>query len=94
MVAPVTHSVPAKADDAIELPKGVKRHLRLDAERSWIMLGEMNHFRWPGPHVRVAPGGDGSPIYGAIPERLFDEVRERVLKRWQARRLRVTKRDE
>lgn len=42
LVAPVTHSEPDRAGDAIEIPPSVKRHLGLDRERSWIVLTELN----------------------------------------------------
>jgi len=34
IVVPVTHTAPADGAMAIELPAAIKRHLKLDAERS------------------------------------------------------------
>ena len=62
----------------VEIPAPVKERLRLDADRSWVVLSEWNEFIWPGPDVRRAPGrragaasaivtrqgGDGSPAKG------------------------------
>ena len=47
-VVPVTHTPPADAAIAIELPQRVKQHLGLDDQRSWIILNEGNRFLWPG----------------------------------------------
>ena len=52
VVVPVTHSLPNDVDGALELPQAVKRHLGLDAERSWVVLSESNLFDWPGPDLR------------------------------------------
>jgi hypothetical protein len=56
LVAPVTHSKPER-DEGIEIPPPMKRHLGLDKDRSWII-------NWPGPDVRLVPGGD-DPFIGA-----------------------------
>jgi hypothetical protein len=47
-VAPVTHSPPDNPATAVELPQAVKRHLGLDADRSWVVIDEVNEFTWPG----------------------------------------------
>lgn len=91
LVAPVTHSAPDTATMAVELPAAVKRDLRLDGARSWIVTTEVNSFRWPGPDVRVLD--DGTPFYGAIPDWLFLRVRESV-ETWAGRGMRVTRRTE
>lgn len=39
-VLPITHTPPARADEAIEIPPKTKRRLGLDDERSWIVLSE------------------------------------------------------
>jgi hypothetical protein len=75
-VAPVTHSAPEKATDAVEMPAVVKRDLGLDRERSWIVVTEVKSFLWPGPDVRPLAGGD--PYYGAIPDWLFVRMREAI----------------
>lgn len=87
-VAPVTHTQPVPGD-GVEIPPPVKRHLGLDKERSWIVTTELNRFNWPGPDIRLVPGGD-EPFYGEIPARLFEEVRSSII----AGRMRVTKRTE
>jgi len=80
LVLPVTHSPPAQASLAAEIPPRVKERLRLDTERSWVVLSEWNEFIWPGPDLRRAPGGDDSSVaYGMLPPRLFAIIRDRFL---------------
>ena len=62
LVLPVTHSPPAQPALAVEIPTPVKERLRLDADRSWVVLSEWNEFVWPGPDLRRAPGGDESSV--------------------------------
>jgi len=49
VVLPITHSPPHDAAEAVEIPPATKRRLKLDDERSWIVLAEANRFTWPGP---------------------------------------------
>ena len=77
IVAPVTHSAPERDADAMEMPATVKRDLRLDSDRSWIVITEMNRFVWPGPDIRPV-GGKGDPFYGAVPDWLFVKVRDAI----------------
>ena len=82
MVLPITHSPPANASDAVEIPTQTKNRLGLDSERSWIVITEANEFIWPGPDLRPLPGSDASNIaYGALPPRLFNHVRDTFLAR-------------
>lgn len=74
-VLPITHTPPANPADAIEIPAAVKNRLRLDHERSWIVLTESNRFTWPGPDLRNIDTESG--YYGALTPGLFAEV-----KRW------------
>lgn len=95
LVAPVTHSPPARNDDAIEMPLAVKRHLGLDAERSWIATSELNRFIWPGPDIRLVKGKVGlSPYYGAIPAKLFVQVKEQIVAKAKLGRIDIVKRTE
>jgi hypothetical protein len=93
LVAPITHSPPERPGDAVEIPARVKRQLGLDGERSWIVATELNRFLWPGPDLRIALGKE-SPLYDALPERLFEEVRAAIVGRAQGGRLKITKRSE
>jgi hypothetical protein len=76
-VLPITHTPPADPRDAIELPVAVKARLRLDQERSWIILTESNRFTWPGPDLRPVETETG--YYGALPPNLFAEVKRRFV---------------
>ena len=86
VVAPITHSIPAQNQNAIEIPSETKRRLKLDNDRSWIMTTELNVFEWPGPDLRPTGHSDGRPnfAYGYLPEtitrRVIDTVRELVVK--------------
>jgi len=80
LVVPVTHSPPDSLDAALELPPAVKRHLGLDADRSWVVLSESNLFDWPGPDLRrIGDRDDSSVAYGFLPPRFFAELRRRFL---------------
>jgi len=95
LVVPVTHSTPVDSSTALELPPAVKRHLGLDAERSWIILSESNLFDWPGPDLRrVGDRDDSSVVYGVLPPGLFAELRRRFLALESAARSRRVQRTE
>ena len=89
-VVPVTHNRPDAASDGVEMPSVVKRDLGLDREPSWIMVTEINQFRWPGPDVRLVDGD--TPYHGAIPDWLFERVRGAFA--GKVGRVRVTRRSE
>ena len=77
LVLPVTHTGPAKGAPAIEIPPGIKKQLKLDTQRSWIVLSEWNEFIWPGPDLRRAPGAEDSSVaYGFLPRGFFATVRD------------------
>lgn len=83
-VLPVTHRRPDDASLALEIPPGVKRHLRLDHERSWIVLDEVNEFAWPGFDLRPTPARSDEFAYGMLPPRLFSELLLRLREVWLA----------
>jgi hypothetical protein len=76
-VAPLTHSPPRTAGEAVEAPAATKRRLGLDDARSWIIVSEVNQFVWPGPDLR--PVEAGTWAYGFIPGSLLRLVRERMV---------------
>jgi hypothetical protein len=76
-VLPITHAPPADPGDAIEIPAALKNQLRLDHERSWIVLTESNRFVWPGPDLRSVDSDAG--YYGALTPGLFAEVKRRFV---------------
>jgi hypothetical protein len=86
-VLPITHAAPKDPNDAIEIPAVTKARLGLDAERSWIVLTEVNDFVWPGFDVRPV-GDSGSPFYGPLPPSLFNEV----IRRLRTIRVRIARR--
>jgi hypothetical protein len=92
LVAPVTHRRP-EGGQGVEIPLTVKRQLGLDPDRSWIIITELNRFNWPGPDIRVARGRD-DPFYGAIPAKLFEQVRSAILAQSDRSRVRIPKRTE
>lgn len=95
LVVPVTHSPPAHLATALELPPAVKRHLGLDAERSWIVVSESNLFDWPGPDLRRVGDRDNSSVaYGILPPRFFNELRRRFLALEEAGRANRVRRTE
>lgn len=71
-VAAITHAPPG-ARAAIELPRAVKRHLRLDEQQSWVICDEINHFEWPGFDFGRTPSG--ARTYGSIPGNLLTNIR-------------------
>jgi mRNA-degrading endonuclease toxin of MazEF toxin-antitoxin module len=84
VIAPVTHTRPDESRAAIELPAAVKKRLRLDDERSWIVTNEVNVFTWPGPDLRPIDPRDRALgfAYGYLPlgltKALIDGVRAQM----------------
>ena len=90
---PISHTPPADPNLAVEIPALVKRRLRLDDERSWVVLTEANRFVWPGPDLRpLTPGDLGSVSYGPLPFGLFEKIRTRLIDAVRAHRTRVVAR--
>lgn len=77
-VVPITHAMPRDPNSAMEMPARVKAHLGLDAERSWIILDQLNVFTWPGFDLRPIKNRNGRIDYGFLPPKLFDAMRERI----------------
>ena len=95
VVIPVTHSPPENNAAAIEIPPAIKKLLRLDMQRSWIILSESNSFNWPGPDLhRVGDRDNSSVAYGFLPPRFFAEVLRRFVELESAARSRRVRRTE
>ena len=95
IVLPITHTQPQPPGEGIELAQQTKARLGLDGERSWIMLDEGNDFIWPGPDLRFVAGqGPESIVYGTLPPRLFQGIRQRFLARVRARQAGLVRRTE
>jgi mRNA-degrading endonuclease toxin of MazEF toxin-antitoxin module len=92
-VAPITHAQPKTQEEAVEIPAATKIRLGLDAERSWIVVTEINHFRWPGHDLRPVPAsGTGRYDYGVLPPALFRQVKDRITGWVRKKRLMATPR--
>ena len=91
-VVPVTHTAPTDLAAAISLPATVKAALGLDPEPSWVCLDELNVFSWPGFDLRAIPGTDRID-YGALPQPLFERIRDGVVALHRSRKLRHSTRD-
>jgi hypothetical protein len=75
------------------MPERVRRHLGLGEERSWIIADEYNLFTWPGPDIRpIRHGDDIDPCYGKVPGKLFEQVRNLMLRAAGVGKLKATKR--
>ena len=89
-VAPITHAAPRNPDTAVEVPLPTKRRLGLDAERSWVVVSEVNRFVWPGPDLMpISRAAPGRYDYGVLPPRLFAQIVERLLGVAQSRKART-----
>jgi len=94
MLLPITHSPPSQGEVGIEIPQQVKKHLGLDAERSWIIVSECNIDGWPSPDLRQIPAQAGKFHYGYIPPRLFRIVREAFVSAYRPKKVQIVPRHE
>jgi hypothetical protein len=94
-VLPISHTPPTNPLFAVELPAAVKRRLKLDNERSWVILAEANRFTWPGPDLRpLRPGDAQSAAYGPLPYGLFEEIRLKFIATLKSQAVRAVPRSE
>ena len=89
LVAAITHSEPA-AGDGILLPPRVKQHLGLDADRSWIIVSELNEIDWTDPGI--IPVSRSQWTYGFLPRPLAQALLDAVRAKAKAGPLPMTKR--
>ena len=68
-ICPVTHTQPENSNQSIEISLATKQRLKLDNQRSWIIISEVNLFKWKGPDVRKTEAGEFA--YGYLPHRLI-----------------------
>ena len=92
-VMPITHSPPLDVATAIEIPPRLKNHLKLDDDRSWVVIDEINEFMWPGYDIRQIPGSEGSWEYGQMPPGFIKQIAERVEQLEKGNRMHITSRD-
>ena len=90
-VLPITHTKPFETEDGIELLPQWKQHLGLDAQRSWIMTSELNHFEWPGVDIRGA--STEAITYGFLPYKITTRLREMIRERVQKKKVLSVSRD-
>ncbi len=93
-VAPITHTLPASPDIAVEIPAETKARLGLDGARSWIIAADLNRFIWPGVDLRPTARGGRTHAHGLLPPALYAQVRDRVLALARTGRASLTPRDE
>jgi hypothetical protein len=93
-VAPITHSQPKDPAVALEIPSAVKKHLRLDGERSWVILDEFNVFTWPGFDLASVAGAKERYDYGFIPPSLFRKIIEKFIELRRQKRTVATLRND
>ncbi len=86
-VVPITHTPPADPADAVAMPPGLKRHLGLDGNPSWIAISELNDFVWPGPDLRPIPGKTGRFDYGVLPPSFFRKLQEAIFDRLRMKKV-------
>ena len=92
-VVPITHSAPQRPDEAVELPLVTKQRLGLDAQRSWVVVSEINRFVWPGPDLRPVSRTEPDRFdYGVLPPTIFRQVKAQLAACARAQRLRVVSR--
>jgi hypothetical protein len=95
-VLPISHTPPSNPLLAVEIPAAaVKRRLKLDDERSWVVLAEANRFTWPGPDLRpLRPGDAQSTAYGPLPYGPFEEIRLKFIAALKGQAVRAVQRSE
>jgi len=91
-VAPITHSSPAHAESALEIPAATKLRLGLDGERSWVIAADLNRFVWPGVDLRPIRRGATTYAYGQLPAAFYRQLRDRVVALARAGRASLTPR--
>ena len=90
-VLPITHTKPFEAEGAIELLQRWKEPLGLDAQPSWIITSELNHFEWPGVDIRGTSADSIS--YGFLPAKVVTKLRQLIRERVRNERIRALDRD-
>ena len=86
VILPITHSRPTGDTVGVEIPARIRRYLRLDDERCWIIVSEANIAFWPRPGIAQLPGRSGDFAYGTLPRTLFSTVKDMALKNLNLRR--------
>lgn len=96
-VVPITHSAPDENDTSkIPIPSKVKSRLGLDHETSWVNVTEVNVFVWPGVDLRPTKNVWGetgeSCVYGFLPSRFFEKIKQDLEQHRKLNSVRIVKR--
>lgn len=92
-VSPITHSKPSSDTPNLEIPLRVKKELGLGDEPSWIILNEMNGFKWVGYDVRSISRKSNNIVYGHLPPKLFEKARKIADQSFKERSMKITNRN-
>ncbi len=90
---PITHAPPREAATGLEVPRRLKDHLGLDAERFWVVVNEINEFDRPGYDLARVEGGAGEWEYGQIPPGFYNQIKSRAIALEMRNRLHIQLRD-
>jgi hypothetical protein len=92
-VVPVTTQPPADDRETVEIPGKVAASLGLDTSRvSRVVVDEINMFRCPNDLAPVPGQRPHSYHYGFVPPRLFQRIKQAVLKNQRSGNLGSVKR--
>lgn len=93
IVAPIT-TIKSDLSEAVEIPQAVIKHLGLKEEKpSYIVCTEVNTFVWPG--FDISPVGDkGQFVFGFLPPKLFEQVKEKIAGYDKQKKLKVVSRND
>lgn len=92
VTVPMTTTLPKGGAKVLVVPREVQAALKLDDRPAWVVVDEVNRFDWPGHDIRPAFGGEGW-VYGRMPPRFFNRIRDAVVAAARSGELRVTSRD-
>jgi PemK-like, MazF-like toxin of type II toxin-antitoxin system len=93
-VMPITHAPHSDPSTSLEIPQKLKDYLKLDHEKSWVVLNEINIFEWPGYDLRKVPRSKSVWEYGQIPPKFHEILIARLRELRKANRVGFTSRDE
>ena len=91
-IMPVTHTEPSDIAEAIEIPLATKIRLKLDDDRSWLIVSEVNRFIWVGPDLRKTQSNEFT--YGFLPSNLVSNAIKQLKLRARNRSLSIVDRDD
>lgn len=92
-VVPITHRYSTGDPEALELPRAVKRRLRLDDKPSWVVASELDRFVWPGYDLRpIARDRPGVFSFGFLPVEVFEAIKKGVARSRKEQKLKIVDR--